>query len=157
MLNSQFVQLVGNRLCIPVVIKEAVGNDKGLFLAHDRFQLVQGNRQTAFLDIYLLRGPEPEHIFSPLCNGFDIDKVLNTDILGNTVAAPGAAAKRQGGRKLEVIEIADAALRGRSIDQNTAGLHTLGKLSKLLFFRLCIEINRRGMTVAAVRNQMLCL
>ena len=70
------------------MIKEAVRNDKGFFLAHDRLKLVKSDRQATFFDIYLLRCAEPEHIFSPFGNCFDIKKVLDSDILGYAVAAP---------------------------------------------------------------------
>ena len=156
-LNAHLVELIGNRLGVTVVIQEAVGDDERLLLAHNGLQLVKCNGQAALLKINLLRRSEPKHIFSPLGNGLDVDQVLDTDIFGNAVAAPGAATQRQRGRQLEVVKVADAALRGGGIHENAAGLHSLRKLIELCLLGRNIEINGRGVAVTAVRNQMLGL
>ena len=86
--DTHFVKLVCDRLCIAVMIKEAVRYDERSLLAHDIFKLVKCNRETALLDIYLFRCSEPQHILSPFSYGLDIDKMLYANILADTVAAP---------------------------------------------------------------------
>ena len=72
-LNSQLIELIGDGLCISVLIKEAVGHKEHALLVHNIFQFVKGNRHTALLDINLFGRSEPKHIFSPFGNRFDID------------------------------------------------------------------------------------
>lgn len=72
MLDSHCVEFVGDGLGVSVFVKEAVGDDKCLFLTHDVLKLVKRDGQAAFLQINLLRCPEPQHIFSPCRNGLDI-------------------------------------------------------------------------------------
>ena len=108
---------------------------KAFFLPSTVVQLAQGHGQAALLDVYLFRRAEPQHILSPLGDGLDVQQVLDANVLGDGVAAPGAAAERQGGRELEVVEVADAALRGGGVDQNAAGLHALGERIELFASR----------------------
>ena len=157
MLNAHLIELICDRLCVSVMIEEGIGDDKRLFLVHDVLQLVKRYGQAALLDVDLFGGAEPEHIFSPLGYCFYIQKVLYADILRNAVAAPRAAAEGQRGRELEVIEIADAALRRGGVDEYAAGLHSLGKFGELSLLGLGIEVYRRGVTVAAVGDEVLCL
>ena len=75
------------------------------------------------------------------------------DVFRNAVAAPGAATERKRGGEFEVIQIAYAALRRGSVYENTAGLHTRREFVEFSPFGYRVEVNRRGMTVAAVRNK----
>ena len=43
----------------------------------------------------------------------------------------------EGGSELEVVKIADAAVGGGGVDENTAGLHALGELVDLLMLGHC--------------------
>ena len=52
-------------------------------------------RHAAFLKVYLIRSPKPKHIFSPLCNCFNIDQVFYTYIFRYGVSSPGTATKCQ--------------------------------------------------------------
>ena len=61
------------------------------FLAHHIFQLIQSNRQAAFFEVNFFRGSHPEHVLSPLCNSFNIDQMLYSNVFRNRVSAPGAA------------------------------------------------------------------
>ena len=90
--------------------KEAVGNNESSFLAHNLLKLAQGNGQAAFFDINLFRCSEPQHILSPFGNGFDIEKMLYSDVLADGVSAPGAAAEGERRGELEVVKVADAAV-----------------------------------------------
>ena len=92
-LNTQFIKFVGDGLCIAVVIKEAVGNYKRTFFAHNGFKLVKRNRQAAFFNIHLSRCSEPKHILSPFGNRFNVDKMLNADVFADAVSAPRTAAQ----------------------------------------------------------------
>ena len=60
--DAHFIQLVGDALRVAVVVEEAVGDDEGLLLAHDRSSARQRDRQAALLEIDLRRGSEPEHV-----------------------------------------------------------------------------------------------
>ena len=133
-LNAHFVELLFNRLGVAVIVKERVGNNKRLFLAHDGFQLVKRNRQAAFFEIHLFGCAEPQHIFPSFGNGFDIQQMFDTDVFGNRVAAPGAAAECQRGCQFEVVKVADTALGRRCVDKNTAGLHPLAEFGKFCLF-----------------------
>ena len=155
--DSHAVQLIGDALGKAVLVQEAVGYDKCLFLAHNGFQFVKSNRETALLKINLFRCSEPKHIFSPLRNGLDIDQVLDAYVLRYTVSAPRTATKGERGSQLEVVKVADTALRRGSVDQNTAGFHMRSKEVELFFFGGDVQVNRRGVTVTAVGDQVLCL
>ncbi|CDD01390.1 unknown [Ruminococcus sp. CAG:382] len=86
--DSHGIELVFDGLCEAAAVKEAVGYDECLLLVHDGAQLVESDRQTALLDIYLFRRSEPQHVFSPLRHGLDVDKMLHADVFGHGVAAP---------------------------------------------------------------------
>lgn len=77
-------------LCEAALEQEGVSYDEHSLLAHNVLELLESNREAALLDINLLRCAEPQHILSPLGNGLDIQQVLNTNVLGNGVTAPGA-------------------------------------------------------------------
>ena len=81
--------------------------------------------------------------------------MFNANVLRNGVAAPAAAAESERRSELEVVNIADTALRARSIDENTAGFHAGSK--GIEFFPLihCIQIDGRGMAIAAIFQQAL--
>ena len=87
-LDAHLIELVRDRLCIIVLIKEAVCNDEALLLVHNRAELVKCNGHTAFLEVNLFGCSEPQHILSPLGNCLYIDKVLYAHVLGNAVSAP---------------------------------------------------------------------
>ncbi len=109
--NAHLVKLIGYAFGKAVVVKEAVRYDKRLLFAHYRFKLVKGNGQTALLYINLLRRAEPQHIFSPFSDCFNIQKMLNANVFGNGVSAPASATERKRRRKLKVVQIAYAAVR----------------------------------------------
>jgi len=81
--------------------------------------------------------------------------MLYAYVLGDRVAAPRAAAECERGAEHEVVNIAYAALRGGSVDEYAAGLHARGEFVELGFFPDGIKVDRRGVTVAAVGNEML--
>ena len=82
--------------------------------------------------------------------------MLYANVLRYRVSAPGTAAQCQRRSQLEVVQIADTAVRRRSIYQNTAGFHSLCVPHHLLRL-IYIDVQRRGMAVAAVCYQTLCL
>ena len=86
--DAHLVKLVCDRLCIAVMIKEAVCYDERSLLTHNVLELVKCNRKTALLDIYLFRRSEPQHILSPFRYGLDIDKMLYAYVFADAVAAP---------------------------------------------------------------------
>ena len=128
-------ELIGYRTNEAVVIQEAVGYDKALFLVHYAFQFVQSHRQAAFLYINLFGSPEPQHIFPPFRNRFNVEKMFYTHVFRNRIAAPTAATERQRRGKLKVVKVAYSALRRRRIDKYATGFHAGSKLGKLVLFR----------------------
>ena len=130
--DAHLIQLVGDGLGKAILIEEGVRYQEGTALAHNRLEFVQGHRQAALLDIDLSRNPEPKHIFPPCSDGFDVQKVLDAHVVGNAVSAPRAAAQGQGGGQLEVVQVADAALGGGGVHQDTAGFHPGGEILELI-------------------------
>ena len=79
--DTHIVQLIRNRFCHTAGVKERIRNDEGFLLSIVCFQLVQRNRQTAFLKVNLLRCTEPKHILSPFSNGLDTDQMFHIYVL----------------------------------------------------------------------------
>ena len=148
--DAHFVQLVFNGLRVAVIVQEAVRDDKCLFMS---FQLGQGDGQAALFEIDLFRRTEPEHVFPPDGDGFDVQQMLDAHVLGHGVAAPASAAQGEGGGQLEVVQVADAALSGGGIHQNPAGFHPGGEGVQLLLCADGIQVDGGGVTVAAVLDQ----
>ncbi len=154
--DSHGVELLLDRLRVAVLVKECVRYDERAFFVHDRAELVESDRHAALLEIDLFRCAEPKHIFSPLCNGLDIDEVQRAYIVGNGISAVGAAAQGQGRKEREVIDVADAALRGWCVDQDAACLHAVSMgCHFLLLGRVDIEGSR--VAEAAVADELVCL
>ena len=151
--DAHLVQAVGHGLGVAVMIEEAVGDDKDLLLAQHLFQLAQGHGQAALLDVHLFRRAEPQHVLSPLGDGLDVEQVLHANIFADGVAAPGAAAQREGGGQLEIVQIADAALGGGGVDHDAAGFHLLGEAHELFALGVGVEVDAGGMAVAAVLDE----
>ena len=121
--------------------QELVGDDERLLLVIDLVtKLLEGDTQATAFEIDLLRCSEPQHIFLPFRNGLDIDEVLDAHVLGDGVAAPRTAAQREGCGELEVVKITDAAMRGRRVDDDTAGLHDGAEVRDLVRARLHVDI-----------------
>ena len=156
-LNTHLVKLVGDGLGVTVLVKECVGYDECLLCASDCTKLVESNGETTLLDIYLLRCSEPKHVFSPLCYCLNVQKMLYANVVGNAVAAPRATTKCKRGSKAEVVKVTDTALRRRGVEKDTAGLHSLGELSKLLSLSDFVKVDRGCVTEAAVLNKSVSL
>ena len=155
-LDAQLVELLLDGLDEAVLEQELVRDDERALLVHDTAELVEGHGLAAPLEVDLLGCAEPEHVLPPLCDRLDVEQVLGAHVLGDGVAAPGAAAQREGRGGLEVVEVADAALGGRGVDEDATGLHGLGVLGHLLLLRRGDE-QRGGVAVAAVRHEALGL
>jgi len=155
--DAQLIQLVGNRLGEAGFEQERVGDDEAALLAHNCLEFIQGDRQAALLEVDLFRRTEPQHILPPDGNSLDVQQVLDADVLRDGVAAPRAAAQRQRRTQHEVVQVADAALRGRRVDENTAGLHARGEAVNQILAGDGVQVDRRGVAVAAVSNQVLRL
>ena len=146
-----------DRLGIAVGVEEGVGYDERALLLHFFTEFTEREREATLLLVNLLGSAEPQHIFSSHCNRLYIDKMFNTNVLRNGVAAPAAAAESERRSELEVVNVADTALRARSINENTAGFHAGCELSYLFLLVDLIEINGARVAVAAVGNEFLGL
>ena len=84
----EFFKLIGDRFCVAVIVQEIIRYDESFLLAHNRLQFIKRNGQTAFFDIYLLGGSEPQHILSPLRHSLVIEQMFDPDIFTYRIAAP---------------------------------------------------------------------
>ena len=155
-LDAQLVQLIGDVLGEARLEQEGVGDDEGLLAVVFGLELIQSHGHAALLEVHLLRRAEPQHVFSPLGNGLNVNQVLDTHVLGNGVAAPRAAAQGEGGSQLEVVQVADTALGGGGVHQDAAGLHGSLVLGQLFLLRH-VDVQGGGVAVAAVGDEVLGL
>ncbi len=154
--DTQLIQLVLDGLGVAVLVEELVGDDEGALLAHGA-QLVQSNRHAPALEVNLFRGAVPQHIGLPLCHNLSVNEMLHAYILGDGVAAPGAAAQGHGRLEAEVVEVADTALGAGGVDDDAAGLHGLGVLGHLLLLIHGVDVEGGGVAVTAVSDELLGL
>ena len=152
--DAQLIQLLLDGTGVAVLVQEGIGDDECLLVL---LQLVQSHGQAALLEVDLFRCAEPQHVFSPLSHGLDVQQVLDAHVLGNGVAAPGAAAQSQGGGHLEVVQVADAAVGGGSVDDDTAGLHAVCESVQLGTGGDGVNVQGSGVADAAVTDQGVCL
>ena len=110
MADAHLVKLFLDRPDVSVLIEEGIRDDEAFLFLHDTAKLIKGDGRAATLEIYLFRKSQPQHIFSPLNDCLDIQKIHNADIVGNGIAAPRTASQRQRGNQLKVVQITDAAL-----------------------------------------------
>ena len=72
--------------------------------------------------------------------------MFDSDVLGDGVPAPAAAAERQRRNEAEVVDVADAAEARRRVDEEAARLHAVGELREL--FALAQLVDPEGRRVA---------
>ena len=144
-------------LGVAVRVEEGVGHDERLLLAEFLAEFAQGDGEAAFLLVDLFRRAEPQHVFSSHCDCLDVDEMLDADVIAHGVAAPRTAAERERRREAEVVDVADAAVRRRRVDEDAARLHARGELGELGLFAHLVEVDRRRVAVAAVRDKPLGL
>ena len=137
---------------VAVVEQEAVGDDKGAFRTVGG-HLFQRNRQRAAAEVDGFRKFMPQHVFCSLSHGFLVDKVFRSHVFRDGVTAPGAAAQRQRRRQLEVVEVADTALRSRGINQNTRSFHAVAEEVHARFLVVLVGIEAGGVADTAHRHQ----
>ncbi len=101
-------------------------------LAHDG-PARRERRAGTLLEIDLFRSAEPQHVLTALGHSLDVDQVLHPNVLGDGVAAPGAAAQGQRRLHAEVVQVTDAAVRGRGVDDDTQVFIRAAKASIFLF------------------------
>ena len=158
MRDALCVEDIGDLLGEAALIEESVGDDERLLLIVDLMsEFLEGNSEASALEIDLFGSSEPQHIFLPFRNGFVIDEVLDADVLRDGVAAPRAAAEGERRRHLEVVKIADTAVRRRRVDDDTAGLHDGAEALDLVLTRLDVDIERGGVAKAAILDEAVCL
>ena len=138
----------------PALEQELVGYEERTLPVQHLLNLPKCHRQAAFLKVYFLRCAEPQHVFSPLCNGLDIEQVLDTDIFRNGISAPGAAAQCEGRCQIEVIQVTDTAVRGGCIDYDTASFHLCRKSIDFLPMLSGIHVERSCMSITAVPDEL---
>ncbi|VUS45122.1 hypothetical protein SB6422_05267 [Klebsiella huaxiensis] len=138
---------------VSVVEQEAVGDDQCALMAiGDHFIQRDGQRAAAEIDGF--RKFMPQHIFSSLCHGFLVDQMFRPDVFRDRVTAPGAAAQGQGGRETKVIEIANAAVGGRGVNQDACGFHFFAKGHHPRGLVILVGIEAGGVADAAHIDQL---
>ena len=152
MLDAQLLELLEDGVSRAGLVQVRAGNDEGALFAH-LAQLVESNRQAALLDIDLFRRTEPEHVLPSFHHSLDVQQMLDAHVLGNRVAAPGAAAQGERRGKGEVIQVADAAVGGRGVDHDAAGLHAGLELLELRLVGGGVEVDGGGVAQAAALDQ----
>ena len=150
---AHLVQSVCDSLCEAALVEEGIGYDKRLLLIHNVFEFSESDAQTTLLEINLFGCSEPQHILSPFRDRLDIDKMFNAYVFADAVTAPAAAAQREGGSQFEVVQVADTALRRRSVDKDTARLHSALEFFHLVFARLDVDVKHGSVSHTAVRNE----
>ena len=153
--------LLGERLLdwlgVAVRVEEGVCHDERALLLHFLTKLTQRKRETTLLLVNLLWRAEPQHIFSSHRNCLYIDKMFDSNVLRNGIPAPAPAAESERRSELEVVDVADTALRARSINENTARFHARSELGNLFLLVDLIEIDGARVAVASVSNEFLRL
>ena len=110
--------------------------------------------------------------FTPTFSETELPPHEPADVLRDGVAAPRAAAERERGRRVEVVDVAYAALRRGRVDEDAARLHAalevvelfalrhyveVLEVVELFALRHDVEVDRRGVAEAAVRDEALSL
>ena len=80
MFDTHSVKFIFNGFNIAEFVQELVSNNESLLFVHHCAEFIKSNGHTAFLEVHFLRSSEPEHIFTPFCNHFSIDKVFDTNV-----------------------------------------------------------------------------
>ena len=111
-------QVVQDFVHIAQLHHHRVGDDEGAGDALHLFQVLDG----ILLKIDAGRHLEPLHVDPPLGDALFVDEVHRRDVLGHAVLAVGAAAQRQG-RRVGIIDVADGALGGRAVHNDSAHAH----------------------------------
>ena len=96
--DAHLVELGLDGAGVAILEEELVGDDEGALLAHDGTELVESDGRGTLLEVDLLGSAEPQHVLTALGHSLNVDQVLHPNVLGDGVAAPGAAA--QGQRRL---------------------------------------------------------
>ena len=82
--------------------------------------------------------------------------MLDANVFADRVAAPRATAEGERRSQSEVVQVAETAMAGRRVDNNAAGLHAFGKFIDLSTLGNGVEVDRRGVAVAAVGDEVFC-
>ena len=95
--DAHLVELGLDGAGVAILEEELVGDDEGALLAHDGTELVEGDGRGTLLEVDLLGSAEPQHVLTALGHSLNVDQVLHPNVLGDGVAAPGAAARVRDG------------------------------------------------------------
>ena len=154
--DAHLVELGLDGAGVAILEEELVGDDEGALLAHDGTELVEGDGRGTLLEVDLLGSAEPQHVLTALGHSLNVDQVLHPNVLGDGVAAPGAAAQGQRRLHAKVVQVTDAAVRGRGVDDDTAGLHDVLEQADLLGLG-GVHVQRGGVARATGEHQVLGL
>ena len=116
------------------------------------FQFAQSRINRPAFEVNFRRNFEPEHIFSPFCDGFDVQQVFRADVFAGGVSAPRTAADRQGRFQFEVEQIADRALRRGRVDQNAPRVDLVAERFDAVFLAF-VGVQHGRVAGAAVIDQ----
>ena len=84
------------------------------------------------VEVNLIGNAEPHMRLCPPGHAFDIQVVIDVDVVGGAVAAAGAAAKRKG-RHHVVVDAAESSDRARRVHDDSTGIDHVAELADDLF------------------------
>ena len=153
--DAHLVELGLDGAGVAILEEELVGDDEGALLAHDGTELVEGDGRGTLLEVDLLGSAEPQHVLTALGHSLNVDQVLHPNVLGDGVAAPGAAARVRDGF-MPSCTGHRCAVRRRGVDDDTAGLHDVLEQADLLGLS-GVHVQRGGVARATGEHQVLGL
>ncbi|MNM26516.1 hypothetical protein D3C81_369800 [compost metagenome] len=139
-------QVVLNSFHIAQFNHHRVGNDRNASDVRHFGQVLS----SAFFEVNLIRYFKPLHVHGTTIHPFHVDQVDCGNVLRYRVAAVGSAAQSQR-RDVRVVNVADSAMRGRRIDENTSGLQTVGELHDNFFV---VRVDSRAVAHASEFNDL---
>ena len=131
--------------------EEVVGHNQRPLPARN---VLQSLRNASAAEVDRPRQLVPQRILRALGHDLLVQQVLRADILRHGVPSPASATQRKARRKAEVIQIANAAMRGWRVYQDASGLHVVAEVLDALLLLVLVCEQYGCMPNAAQRNQL---
>ena len=151
--NAHLLQLLDGAVAHAQLEEGGVGDDEGALAVVLVTELLQSDGGAALLEIDLLRQSQPQHILSPFRDSLDVQQLHDVGLAHEGAAAEGARPEGQGGRRIEVVEVAQAAEGGGHVDDDAAGLHAQAEGVDLLTL-VGVDVHGGGVAGAALGDQL---
>eukprot|EP00955_Chlamydomonas_euryale_P052777 355269-Chlamydomonas_euryale.AAC.2 len=139
-------------VAVAEVKQRFVGYDEGALLAA---QVAQRHLQAARLEVHLGRHAEPQHVLAPLGHRLDVEQLHGANIGGHRGGAPRPAPERQRRVQVEVVQVADRALRRRRVDEHAHGVDGAGKMVDVRLVER-VGVEHRGVACTGKAHELVC-